>query len=221
MEVALAKPVSHNLNGQRLGRKGRDTRDRIVAAAAELVATSDYSAISLSAIARNAGMGMTSLYAYFSDLSELLLAVLEPVMAEADQSYLRLITSRWSDATLEGDCAAFISAFYQFWLRHSAILHLRNTMADRKDARMTEQRIEAARAVIGQIAKQMGHDPNARGTEALGMATVLYMGFERAVNIATDRHFGDAMGEHFAPDVEHYLQAEAQLLAFGIRTYRG
>ena len=32
--------VSHNLNGQRLGRKGRDTRARIIAVAQEIIADS-------------------------------------------------------------------------------------------------------------------------------------------------------------------------------------
>jgi hypothetical protein len=37
--VALkaANDVSHNLNGQRLGRKGRYTRDRIIAAVHEIL----------------------------------------------------------------------------------------------------------------------------------------------------------------------------------------
>ena len=220
MQTAAVATLSHNLNGQRLGRKGRDTRERIITVATELVATADHAQISLSAIARQAGMGMTSLYAYFTDLTEVLLAVLDPVMAEADESYLRLVATPWPDATLADNCDAFINAFYQFWLRNSSILHLRNTMADRKDARMTAQRIDAAREVIGHIVAQMGHDPDERGTDAVGMATVLYMGFERAINIATDRHFGDVMTEQFAPDVEHYLQAEARLLEFGIRSYR-
>ena len=49
-----AKPVSHNLNGQRLGRKGRDTRARILAATNELLANSVDVPISLSAVAREA-----------------------------------------------------------------------------------------------------------------------------------------------------------------------
>jgi AcrR family transcriptional regulator len=215
-----APMVSHNLNGQRLGRKGRDTRDRIIAVAQEIIASEDEAHITISEVARRANLRMASLYVYFADLTELGLAMLEPVMAEAETSYLALLRAPWPDAELSSRCAQFVLGFYAFWQRNSGILHLRNTMADRKDGRMTEHRINAARPVIALLVKQMGHDPNARGTPAVGMATVLYMGFERAVNIATDRHFGDAMGERFAPDIEHYMEAEARLFELAIVDFR-
>src|SRR3546814_7301779 len=92
--------VSHNLNGQKLGRKGRITRERILAAAIELI-DSPEEAVTLSAVARRASLGMTSLYNYFTDLTELLLAVLEPVMATAEKSYLALLRDRSEEHTSE------------------------------------------------------------------------------------------------------------------------
>jgi AcrR family transcriptional regulator len=216
----VAREVSHNLNGQRLGRKGRHTRDRILAVARDIVAESDEAQITLSEVARRAELRMASLYVYFADLSRLIEALLEPVMAEAELAYLSHVRQRWPEEELGDRSAAFIAGFYAFWQRNAKILHLRNTMADKKDAGMMRHRIDAARPVISHIVRQMGHDPDQRGTAVVGMATVLYMGFERAVNIATDSHFGEGMGEAFAPDIEHYLEAEAQLLEFGIRKYR-
>jgi AcrR family transcriptional regulator len=217
---APAKVVSHNLNGQRLGRKGRDTRDRILAVAKEIVEDFDEAQITISEVARRANLRMASLYVYFADLTELGLALLEPVMAEAETSYLELLRTSWPDSELAPRCNQFVQGFYAFWQRNSGILHLRNTMADRKDQRMTDHRINAARPVIAMLVEQMGHDAAERGSPAVGMATVLYMGFERAVNIATDRHFGDAMGERFAPDIEHYMEAEARLFELAIADYR-
>lgn len=215
-----AKDVIHNLNGQRLGRKGRDTRDRIIEVAQEIIAEYDEAQITISEVARRTNLRMASLYVYFADLTELGLAVLEPVMAESETSYLALLRTHWPDAELGARCEQFVQGFYHFWQRHSGILHLRNTMADRKDSRMTEHRINAARPVIALIVRQMGHDPADTGSPAVGMATVLYMGFERAVNIATDKHFGDAMGERFAPNATHYMNAEARLLELAIKDYR-
>lgn len=214
------REVSHNLNGQRLGRKGRDTRERIIAVAQEIIASEDEALITISEVARRANLRMASLYVYFADLTELGLAMLEPVMAEAETSYLEVLRTPWPDAELSSRCELFVQGFYRFWQRNSGILHLRNTMADRKDGRMTEHRINSARPVIGLLVEQMGEDPNTRGSAAVGMATVLYMGFERAVNIATDRHFGDAMGERFAPDIEHYMEAEARLFELAIADFR-
>jgi AcrR family transcriptional regulator len=218
--LKLREPVSHNLNGQRLGRKGRDTRERIIAAAREIAEQEEEALITLSEVARRTGLRMASLYVYFADLTELVQALLEPVMAEAETSYLSVLREPWSEADLAAHCTAFVDGFYAFWQRNSGILHLRNTMADRKDARMTAHRVNAARPVIGLLVEQMGGNPDARETPAVGMATVLYMGFERAVNIATDRHFGDAMAERFTPDVGHYLEAEARLFELAIRDLR-
>jgi AcrR family transcriptional regulator len=217
---SVLREVSHNLNGQRLGRKGRDTRDRIVAVAQDIIANEDEAQITISEVARRANLRMASLYVYFADLTELGLAMLEPVMAEAETSYLELLRTPWPDSELAVRCELFVQGFYRFWQRNSGILHLRNTMADRKDSRMTDHRVNSARPVISLLVAQMGHDPNARGSAAVGIATVLYMGFERAVNISTDRHFGDAMGERFAPDIEHYMQAEARLFELAIADFR-
>jgi len=76
--------VARNLHGQKLGRKGRVTRDRILAATIELLESPSGEPITMSAVARKASLGMTSLYNYFNDFSELLLAVLDPVMEEAE-----------------------------------------------------------------------------------------------------------------------------------------
>ncbi|MDE2339992.1 MAG: TetR/AcrR family transcriptional regulator [Alphaproteobacteria bacterium] len=221
MQAAAVATLSHNLNGQRLGRKGRDTRERILGVTKELVATADHSQISLSAIARGAGMGMTSLYVYFSDLTEVLLAVLAPVMAEAEDAYIHQIREHWADDTLYDDCLAFVTAFHAFWQRHSKILHLRNTMADQKDKRMVAERIASARIVMWLLVEQMGHDPNAHGTAAVAMATVLYTGIERVITIATDTTLGPGMPSSFTPDVAHFIECEARLLELGIREYRG
>lgn len=211
--------LSHNLNGQRLGRKGRDTRERIIAAAGDLVQTGDHAAISLSAIARQAGLGMSSLYLYFPDLTDLLLATLEPVMAQAENAYLRDLRERWPDETLDAHCAVFVHAFYSFWRENAAFLHLRNGMADRQDERMLLHRVRAAQPVIAHLVAQMDHDALEARSPAAGMATVFYTGLERVVVIATNPVMPRLMPQ-FQPNVANFLVAEAQLLAFAIRQYR-
>ena len=89
--------LSHNLQGQRLGRKGRDTRERILLAAETLLAAPPGAPITLSAVAREASLGMTTLYLYFSDFTELLLAVLDGIMATAEDSYIGRLRERWPD----------------------------------------------------------------------------------------------------------------------------
>lgn len=212
--------LSHNLNGQRLGRKGRDTRDRIIAATQKLLAGPRDVPLTLSAVAREVPLGMTSLYVYFNDLTELLLAALEPAMAEAEGAYISKIRALWPDDTLGAHCLDYVNGFYAFWDRHSRLLHLRNSLADNQDDRMAQHRVAAATPVIELIVAQMGQDHSALGTPAFGMATVLYAGIERIVTVATDRNMQGLLQGNFMQNIEHYLQSEARLLELGIRDYR-
>jgi len=212
--------VSHNLNGQKLGRKGRVTRDRILAATIELLESPSGEPITMSAVARKASLGMTSLYNYFNDFSELLLAVLDPVMEEAEQAYISMLRSRWSDEELGERCYAFIRAYHDFWARHARLLHLRNLMADNRDQPLLIHRVRATMPIIRLIVAQMDDDAELTKPPTLGMATVLMTGIERTVTTSTDQRLTQLFGPDrgFPPD--HYLQPEARLMELAIRDAR-
>lgn len=211
--------LSHNLYGQRLGRKGRDTRDRIVAATQALIARPEPVPVTLSAVAREASLGMTTLYLYFSDLTELLLAVLEPVMATAEDAYLDKIRTRWPDDQLADRCYGFMTAYHDFWARHSRILHLRNAMADQNDRRMMLHRVDAATALIQLVVEQMGTDPGETQSPAFDMATVLMTGVERVVTMSTGTDMSDIVIRS-RPKASQRMQAVARLMELAIRDQR-
>lgn len=209
--------ISHNLAGQRLGRKGRDTRDRIIAAAVELIYCSPPEAqISLSAVARQANLGMTSLYNYFNDLPELLLALLEAVMPTAEEEYLGRLRTRWPEEELSDKCYEFVAGYHGFWTRHTRLLHLRNSLSDAGDQRMIDQRVGATQPIIRRIAEQMDGDPRAARSPEFGMATVLMIGIERSVTIATDRELPMLIAQDIQHDGDHFLRPCARLMAMAI-----
>ena len=212
--------LSHNLLGQRLGRKGRDTRERILAATEHLLAGPPETAISLSAVAREASLGMTTLYLYFNDLTELLLAVLDPIMASAEESYVGHLRTRWPDDRLGEHCLKFVEAYHDFWVRYSRILHLRNSFADNNDERMRRHRLSASQPLIKLLVQQMGCDPEIVPSPASGLATVLFTGIERMITVTTDANFRRLMTVDPAPQAQSILLAEARLLELGIRDGR-
>ena len=209
--------LSHNLVGQKLGRKGRDTRERILAAAAELISGAPETPVTLSAVARKASLGMTSLYLYFSDLSQLLVAVLEPIMASAEDSHIAHLREHWPDETLRDHCLAFVRSYHDFWRQHSRILHLRNSMADAYDTRMVQHRISAASPLIELLTAQMNGDAADRESPAYGMATALFTGLDRLIAIRTDT---DPRRVNIEPNLRNRLLAQARLLELGIRDGR-
>ncbi len=217
--------VSRNLNGQKLGRKGRDTRARIIAAAAELVAQDSDTAASpgpttLSAVARKAGLGMTSLYLYFNDLTELLIAVLEPVTEAAEEAFISQLRSRWPDDELAARCRDFTAAYHAYWLRHSRLLHLRNSMADAHDRRMMEQRVAAAQPLIRLLAAQMDSDLPALESPPVAMASMLMTGLERAATVWTDTVLHRLFDSPAFSDLERFIGPTSRLLELGIRDGR-
>jgi AcrR family transcriptional regulator len=212
--------LSHNLLGQRLGRKGRDTRERILAATDRLLADPQGIPLSLSAVAREASLAMTTLYLYFSDLTELLLAVLDPIMGSAEDAYVAQLRRHWPDETLGDECLAFVTAFHAFWDRHTRILHLRNSYAAGLDPRMVRQRVASSSPLIALLVVQMDGDPAEAGSLKLAIATALLTGTERLVTIATDTDLASAMDDEVVPNVPNLLRGQARLLELGIRDCR-
>jgi AcrR family transcriptional regulator len=210
-----------NLQGQRLGRKGRDTRDRIVAAASECLAQDDDNAFTLSAVARKAGLGMTSLYVYFADLTELLLAVLEPVMASAEETYLGHLRTRWPDDALGAHCREFVRDYYRFWQKHTRVLHLRNSQSEGgSDVRMARYRVQSGLPMLQLLVAQMDGDPADITTPAYGMATALFTGIDRLVAVRTSIQWTIPADTAFNPDLGNQLGAEARLLELAIADMR-
>ena len=212
--------ISHNLAGQKLGRKGRDTRDRIIAATLEVLEESEDMIISLSAVARKAKLGMTSIYVYFADLTELLLAVLEPVTAEGQTAYLEGLCERWPDDALDARSRQFLDAYYDFWKRHSRILHLRNVLADRHDERMMQVRVGAAMPILQGIRQQFAPEGKELDPRLGAMASVLVAGIERSITLSTDTSIPARLAKAFAPAKEPLIDAAAQLMVTAIRESR-
>lgn len=215
-----AGAISHNLNGQKLGRKGRDTRERILAAAADLIANSPDTPISLSAVARKASLGMTSLYNYFGDLTELLLAVLEPVMTSAEEEFIGQLREYWPDQELTERCTRFVAAFYGFWDRHARLLHLRNNMADAHDLRMMMHRVQSSQPVIHLLIRQMDGEAGTIESPATALATVLMTGTERSITVSTDDYLSTLFGTPNPRKKEHYLWPAARIMELAIRDAR-
>lgn len=211
--------VSHNLLGQRLGRKGRDTRERIISALERLLAGPVEAPITMSAVAREASLGMTTLYLYFSDLPELLLAVLTPIMASAEHSYLGRLRTHWPDEELAERSQAFVSAYSAFWVKHSRVLHLRNALADANDERMWACRVQASTLAVELLVRQMEGDPG-RNSHAFHIAQVALTGVERMLTVATGSHPGNIFPNELDEAVQTRRRAEARLIELVIRDGR-
>ncbi len=209
-----------NLNGQRLGRKGLVTRARIVEAARSLIDESHDLQISLKAVAAKASLGMTSVYNYFGDLTDVILALLDEAMLDAEEAYLAEIRQRWDEDHLSDQCRKFVFAFYEFWSKNANLYHLRNLYADNRYPKMIAHRIPVAEELIGLIVFQMDGIGLGRGDQNNSMASAIFMGLERATTVLTNPQMLRTVVENIRPDRQGLLEAEAELFEFAIRTKR-
>ncbi len=215
--------ASHNLLGQRLGRKGRDTRQRILDGLARHMARDDGAPVSLSAVAREASVAMTTLYLYFADLGELVLAALRPVIEDGRFLHV-MLRRRWADAELAERCQAYLREHQDFWQRHARILHLRNGLADAGDRRFLRARIESSRPQIRGLIRQMDGDPAAVDSICFHMAIVVMTGIERVATTVTGPYYAITLEEagiglDGVPPAQ--IEAGARLLELAIRHQRG
>lgn len=219
MPVAAAS-VSHNQIGQKLGRKGQETRERILCAMLRLLDDPDGPPVTLTSVAREASVRLTNLYLYFPDMGELLLVALGRVMDTAEAAYLEMLRQRWPDGQLHEACLRFLRAHLEFWKRNARILHMRNAMADASDLRIVHYRNTATLPLIDLLAAQMDGS-SGKGDEAcFRVATVLLTGLERLATVVTNPHFAIMVGQQDNLDqgthVDGLIEAEAEVMSLAI-----
>ena len=216
--------ATHNLFGQRLGRKGQATREGILTAALRIIESSDDTPITLSNIAREMSMSMTTLYLYFPDLGDLALAVLSRVMETAETAFVDRLRSRWPDSSLHDCCLEFLHAHFAFWRSHARILQIRNAYADTGDVRFLEYRNRVSRPLIECLIGQMDGQPASLNSPEGYLATLILTGFERIATVITNSIFHISSNEQGVSDetsyVEKLINVEADMIACLIRKQR-
>jgi AcrR family transcriptional regulator len=175
-----AAAVRRNKHGQALGRKGAESRRRLLDAACKLL--EDRSAkLTPSAVARSAGLTSQTFYLYFADINELLLTLSEEASTDVGR-ILRALEDPWDPGAIDEHSRRFIDAIYDFWDGHRAVLSFRNFQSDLGDEAFVHVRFETSRPIISLMAKRIR---SARGedqlseADALARAVIIYAAIER------------------------------------------
>lgn len=176
-----------NKQGQVLGRKGMETRQRLMAATRRLLFTHPLVDITAVAIAKAAGTSSASFYMYFDDVQDVLYA-LGLVTREDMAKAARLLDKPWKEEEFEKDALKLIEALSDVWSRHREVLRYRNLEADRGDPRFEELRMSTYVPYIERFAQLiLSVNPAVGGrrrSDAYAEATVLHAAMERLA--ATD-----------------------------------
>jgi AcrR family transcriptional regulator len=111
------------VDGRVPGRRGRATRDKLLAATAELLDKMSYRELTVVEIAKRAKTSTATFYQYFADVQAALVELARELTDEAPHLVDIISTNDWR---ADGEQAAtkLVDAFVDLWERHHAILRV-------------------------------------------------------------------------------------------------
>jgi AcrR family transcriptional regulator len=200
-----------NKDGQAIGRKGAESRARLLEATRKLLSELPSARkLTASSIARAAGLASQTFYLYFDDVEEILLSL--SIQASEDTSdIIAALDADWQPSAPLTYTERVVAAFYQYWDRHRSILNIRNYMADRGDEPFAKARNESAIPIITRIAGRIrASQGEARLTErdALARAIIIFSAIERMA-----ARYAVNTGQAVMPGGDELKRAEADILA--------
>jgi AcrR family transcriptional regulator len=170
-----------NLYGQKMGRKGAETRARLMTAATKLLEKRSIRDLSVSEIAAMAGTSSSAFYVYFDDVNEVALAVAESV-EQITPEIESLLSQHWSRADAKAKATALLNAYAAFWHEHHAILRIRNLAADEGEKRFEDVRHASVSHIRELLCKRIAAANN--GLDPASGASAVLVLVERVATIA-------------------------------------
>lgn len=165
-----------NQYGQKMGAKGMRKRAQFVKATEHLLEKRTLRELTVAEIAQSAGSASTTFYAYFGDVTEVVLAAINET--EHVSSEMAAIFEReWKPETAYDNCKALVSAYCDFWDRHFSLLRTRNLAADEGDRRFMKARHDATQDFVQFLQRQItAVHPD---VDAVSISQVMAMMMER------------------------------------------
>jgi AcrR family transcriptional regulator len=157
------EPVA--IDGRSLGRRGAETRGRLLAATAELLETHGIRDLRVVDIARRVGSSPATFYQYFRDVEDAVLVLAEAV-GEDLAPISELLARPWLDGDGLTSARQLVAQFIAYWDAHRAILRTRNLAAQEGDQRFRAVRIDALRPLREGLAAKVEEAQRAGLVEA-------------------------------------------------------
>lgn len=128
------------IDGRPLGRRAQLTRQRLLDATAELLASRGIRDLRVVDIARQVGTSPATFYQYFRDVEEAVLTLAEQLGDDLHPLTALLDTPWRGTAGLEA-ARQLVDGFITYWDDHRAVLRVRNLAAEEGDTRFRQARI--------------------------------------------------------------------------------
>ncbi len=152
------------LDGRSIGKRGSETRRRILTTTAEILEIGGINELRVVDIARSVGCSPATFYQYFRDSSAAVLALAEEVGEETIPLGAQLRVD-WHGPDGPEASRRLVDGFVQYWDAHRAVLRTRNLAAQEGDTRFREVRNRALRPLTEGLALLIAESSVGRVTE--------------------------------------------------------
>ena len=173
MPTSSAASPLRAVDGRVPGRRGLATRRKLIDCTIALLATTPYRDLKVTDITRAAGTSPATLYQYFVDLQDVLLAVAEQTTEEARQLVGLISDQQWKGAAGVRSAEGLVDGFIEFWRLHRPTLRVVDLLSTEGDRRFRHQRVLMLNAITKSLAEEIRRlNPNDK-LDAMAMAGVL------------------------------------------------
>lgn len=149
------------VDGRVPGRRGRETRQRLLDATEHLLATSSFRDLKVADIARDVGSSPATFYQYFRDVEEAIHVLAQGMVDDGARLTAPLEDASWSGKGATETAHALVDAFLTFWRDHQAVLRIVDLAIVEGDPRFRELRNDLLAPVskaLARVIRQMQED---------------------------------------------------------------
>jgi AcrR family transcriptional regulator len=167
---------TRNLLGQKIGRKGRETRQRIMDAALELLKTCSYKDLNVSEIVSEADVSNATFYVYFKDVEEVLYACVQAAALDLGELHA-VVDAEWTPDNVRQQVAKFVDIYNKLWEKYRIELRIRNLEADQGNLRFLNLRIETTKSILQKLSDKIARlNPDLEYPQQIAIAIHAAMG---------------------------------------------
>ena len=162
---AYAEQVA-TTDGRVPGERGRQTRQRLLEATVELLATTSFRSVKVTDIARQAQTSPATFYQYFTNVEQAIQVLAEGMVDQAGQ-LADLVGGDWSEEASWGTAVRVTEGFLAYWEDNRAVFRVVDLATEEGDGQLRGIRVRALNAVTVALAQVIAAaSPSAEGGAA-------------------------------------------------------
>jgi AcrR family transcriptional regulator len=146
-----AEPLA-TTDGRVPGERGRQTRQRLLDATVELLATTSWRSVKVTDIAREARTSPATFYQYFGNVEQAIRVLAEGMVDQAAQ-LAELVGGDWSEEASWDTACTVTEGFLSYWEDNRAVFRVVDLATEEGDAQLRGIRVRALNAVTVALAQ--------------------------------------------------------------------